>query len=325
MGALLAPVPGSAQEVQEMRPDIVALPAVDLSVVLDVLGTPTLRLGAITHNAGLGPLELLAGETGQGQGQSKQNVYQRIFLDDGGFYDHFAGSFEWHPPHNHFHFDDYASYVLQQAGSPGGSERIANKTTFCVMDTDLIDRQLPGAPKKAVYKTCGDQVQGMSVGWGDEYGAYLPGQEIDLTDLPDGDYTLKIVADPKNRLLELNDNNNTSCMLLRISVTDLTVDVLNENGCSDTGGDAVAVTGIEPNVLNRDSITGVTISGSGFSDGMNVAFENGAGSRPRVNNVTVVSATEITAMVTIGKKAKLQSWDLRVGPAVLAGAIIVQP
>lgn len=313
---------------QELLPDIRALPASDLSVEVDFFGRTILRLAATTWNAGDGPLELVAGETGVGAGKNKQRVYQRIYYADGSYVDRRAGDFEWHPSHNHFHFGDYATYILQLAGSSGGSARTSNKTTFCVMDTELIDRHWPGASRKAYYTTCGDQIQGMSVGWGDTYGSQIPGQEIDLTDLQDGDYTLQIVADPKNLLDETDETNNSSCMLLHISVTDLTVDVLNQNDCSGAGGGSggggdVIVDGVDPNVLIRDSVTPITITGSGFTDQLGVSFENGAGPAPKVSGIDVVSPTEITATVAVNKKAKLTSWDLRVGSAVLAGAITV--
>ena len=74
----------------------------------------------------------------------------------------------------------------------------------------------------------------MSVGWGDTYRYYLAGQAIDVTDLPDGDYQLTIEVDPKNRLLETDDADNTSTMLLRISVNDGTLGVLG-GGASGPG------------------------------------------------------------------------------------------
>ena len=99
-----------------------------------------------------------------------------------------AGFFVWHQTHNHFHFEDYADYILQSVTAPGASVRTATKTTFCIMDTTEIDPQLDGA---AFYTTCGKSVQGMSVGWGDTYGWYLDGQAIDVTGLPfDDDYRL---------------------------------------------------------------------------------------------------------------------------------------
>src|SRR6185436_19947847 len=110
-----------------------------------------------------GRLELRAGETGS----AGQNVYQRIYLSDGGHYDTLAGTFVWHPAHNHFHFNDYAVYTLQPYNAPGGSARTAVKTTFCVLDSTKINGSLPGAPANAFFTTCGATVQGMSVGWGD--------------------------------------------------------------------------------------------------------------------------------------------------------------
>lgn len=266
-------------------------------------------------NSGLGPLELRAGETSS-QGQ---NVYQRVYLSDGTYYDHLAGTFEWHPEHNHFHFEDYALYTLQPAGASGGSDRIGNKTTFCVMDTGKIDGSLPGAPALPVYVTCNPDVQGMSVGWGDTYVRTLAGQGIDVTGLPEGDYRLFIEIDPKSRIIETNDGDNVSCTLLHIKLP-TTVTVLDANGCS-----SVVVSSIEPSSASAGSVVPVTIRGSGFGAGMAVSFENGSGQRPAVSGVNVVDASTITATVTVksggGKVSRV--WDLRVGSGVLGGAFTV--
>src|SRR5262245_18895414 len=209
----------AAPAADELRPNIRALPAGDLSIATDfATGQPELRFSATTWNAGSGPLEVRAGEAGG----DKQNVYQRIYRSDGTYYDRLAGEFVWDPAHNHFHFEDYAVYSLQPLGSPGSSARVSQKTTFCIMDTSKVDGRLAGTPRKAVYDTCGNQVQGMSVGWGDTYGAALPGQSIDLTDWSDGYYKLTIVADPKNHIVESIENGNTACLLVHISITDMT-------------------------------------------------------------------------------------------------------
>lgn len=155
-----API-GFAQEVSELKPDLQAFPAYGLAVVQDCLGcTKKLIFSTTTWNNGNGPLELRAGETGP----AGQNVYQRVYLDNGDFYDRHAGTFEWHPLHNHFHFNDYALYTLQPVNAPGGSQRTSSKTTFCIIDTDHIDPSLPGAAQSPVYVTCNPDVQGMSVG-----------------------------------------------------------------------------------------------------------------------------------------------------------------
>ena len=102
------------------------------------------------------------------------------------------------------------------AGKRGAQRRIGTKMTFCVMDTDLVDRKLPGAPPRATYRTCGSQIQGMSVGWADTYGYQLAGQEIDTTGLPDGRYQLTIEIDPYHKLLESNDSDNISTLEIEL-------------------------------------------------------------------------------------------------------------
>ena len=101
------------------------------------------------------------------------------------------------------------------------------------MDTTKINTSLPGAPANAVYTTCGSQIQGMSVGWGDTYGAHLAGQEIDFTDNPDGIYQLKIEIDPKKVIIESDENDNVSCVLSSITKPS-TVTVLDSSGSCST-------------------------------------------------------------------------------------------
>ncbi len=222
----------SAEPASELLPNLEALPADEFRLETDAGGRTYLRFSTTTWNSGLGPLELVAGE----KDAAKQNIYQRIHLDDGSYYDRLAGTFVWHEEHGHFHFEDYALYTLQAANANGASERTSSKTTFCIIDTDRINHRLPGAPKRSVYRTCGGEIQGMSVGWGDTYRYYLYGQAIDVTDLPDGAYELTIEVDPKKRLLETDDADNTSTMLLRISVSEGTVGVLADGGSGPGNG-----------------------------------------------------------------------------------------
>jgi hypothetical protein len=312
-----------SRQVLELKPNLQAFPAGNLAIVQDISGAPQLMFSATTWNNGDGPLVLVAGETDPAT--LKQKVYQRVFLSDGTFYDRVAGDFVWHPSHNHFHFEDYAVYTLQPFNAPGASARTSAKTSFCVMDNTAVDTTLPRAPNKPVYVICGNAMQGMSVGWGDTYTNQLPGQSIDLTGLPDGDYTLVIEADPKKRLLELNDSDNSSCVLLHIGVASLKLDVLDSTGCSSTGS-TVGVSSITPNAAPQGSITPVTITGSNFAPGMGVSFENGSGARPVASNVTVVDSTTITATVTVttGGPKNDRVWDVRVGSGVLPNGFTVQ-
>lgn len=205
-------VPGAATV--ELLPNLQALPADDIHLETTSTGRTLLRFSATSWNSGTGPLELVAGAVDRPR--KKQKIYQRVYAEDGSYRDRLAGSFIWHDLHNHFHFQDYAHYILKPVLALG-AERTATKTTFCVMDTTPVNTQLPEAPRAPVYSTCGRLIQGMSVGWGDTYESYLAGQEIDVTDLPDGVYELQIVVDRKNLLLESDDTDNTSWVQILLS------------------------------------------------------------------------------------------------------------
>lgn len=317
----------SASAQTDLLPNLVALPASDISLVPNpsVPGGSTLRFSTTSWNKGAGPLELVAGEVETGGGRRK--VDQRVYLSDGTSFMHYAGTFVHHAEHNHIHFEGYAKYTLQPVNAPGGSLRTGSKVTFCVMDTDKINGQLPGAPFAEYYSSCGDQIQGMSVGWGDTYGSHLAGQELDFSGNPDGLYQLNIQIDPKTVLLETSKTDNQSCVL--ISVKSGGVSVL------DGSGACTAVQSITPASARVGQSVQVTITGFGFTPGMSVNFENGNGSRPVASNVALIEDTDtldrMTAVVAIpvrkGKgSGRDPTWDLRVGTSgVLTNAFTVAP
>jgi Lysyl oxidase len=321
--ASLLPPAASAQPV-ELRPNLQPFPAFDLSLVRNFsTGGKEIRFSTRSWNKGAGPLELVAGETGS-QGQ---NVYQRVYLSDGSHQDYFAGTFVWHPFHNHFHFNDYAAYRIEPINAPGGSPKSGNKTTFCIMDTNKVDTSLPGAPPQAVYATCGTTIQGMSVGWADTYVHTLEGQSVDFTGNPTGDYCLSIQIDPKERLLETDNSDNVASSLLRIDVEGSTITVLDSSGCDIPGG-GVAVATIVPPSAKVGSTVPVTITGSGFAPGMGVSFEGGSGPPPTARDVVVSpDGTTIQATVTVkkGKPGKDPVWDVRVGSGLLPNSFTVVP
>lgn len=299
-----------------LLPNLKALPATNIA-----FGSANdLRFSTTSWNAGAGPLILKAGAISS---PTSQNVDQEIALEGGGTMTRNAGQFVWHPTHSHFHFEGYARYTVQPAGASGGSERIGQKTTFCVMDTTRVDTSLPGAPSTAGYSTCGSQTQGMSVGWGDTYGSSLSGQSVDMTGMPDGDYRLYIDIDPNHRLSESTRADNQSCVLLRLSVTRRSVTVLNPNDCTATTVSAVA-----PAVSGGLNTTvQLTVTGTGFVAGMKPTFSNGIGSTFTVSSVVVVNPQTLTAKVVVKTKSAVKAtdrvWDVTVGGATLANAFTI--
>lgn len=69
----------------------------------------------------------------------------------------------------------------------------------------------PGAPRTGY--TCLNQ--GISRGWADVYGRFLPCQWLDVTGLAPGDYTLRIVVNPLQTLVESDPTNNVFTIAAR--------------------------------------------------------------------------------------------------------------
>lgn len=90
--------------------------------------------------------------------------------------------FEYDQCHNHWHFKDYAEYLL--ADYSNEFIPIGYKNGFCVLDLQCYT----GVPK------FGCSNMGITAGCADIYGSYLPCQWIDITDIPDGNYKLIVRA-----------------------------------------------------------------------------------------------------------------------------------
>jgi len=106
--------------------------------------------------------------------------------------------FQWSPCHMHHHVANYASYELIDTT---GTVLTARKQSFCLEDGEQVQ---PGAPPTGY--SCLNQ--GISRGWADVYSRYLPCQWIDVTDLPSGTYTLRIVVNPVHTIPESDYDNN---------------------------------------------------------------------------------------------------------------------
>ncbi len=238
--ALLA-LPGAAgAQGPELLPDLQGQRAEDLIVDTDP-GVRDLRLTTSVGNGGSGPLEIypVAGNNCDGDGDNTNNrlAFQRVYHDanGNGFFTrgvdtdstpYQAGCMVFHddPTHNHWHFEDFASYELRLPET-GQVVAAAAKVSFCAIDSGVFDSTLLGFPTGSYFDTCDeDETEGISVGWEDTYGFFLDGQQIDLNGVPDGSYCLGVTADPSNIVKESNETNNTGSTLITLagnSVTDL--------------------------------------------------------------------------------------------------------
>lgn len=138
--------------------------------------------------------------------------------------------------HNHWHIKDFDSYEL--LNSTGTVLQVGEKHGFCFEDnTSYRDwpgsSKHPASPASPVYvppAACSlNQPQatniehGLSVGWGDTYPTTLPDQAIDVTGVPNGDYTVRVTADWQHLWAETNENNNSATAKIRINGNTVTL------------------------------------------------------------------------------------------------------
>ena len=130
----------------------------------------------------------------------------------------FANEQEWdyHTCHSHYHsVEEFAIFDLLNLSGERVTESL--KASFCLMDSSCIEsfgqtRKYSCSPQtpKSVRQTN----QGITKGCGDAYGRSTPCQWLDVTDVPDGVYTLLITVNPSNGILELDyENNQLSCAI----------------------------------------------------------------------------------------------------------------
>jgi probable HAF family extracellular repeat protein len=220
-------------------------------------GHTLLRLTSTEANAGDGPLELHGGATDPTTGT--QEVWQWIYNTDGTHTEHLAGHFVWHPTHGHFHFDNIAAYRLRAVnpdGSVGAILATGGKTSFCLIDIDHFSGRtytdptgthtypvIPNSPANGVYESCGNVMQGISVGWADVYGSGLDGQFIDVTGIANGTYYLEDELDPDQHLLMANTHSHITDIL--INLTGVPSNRLNVDSSTPIGATVGPVNSIE--------------------------------------------------------------------------------
>ncbi|XP_053159159.1 protein-lysine 6-oxidase-like isoform X2 [Hemicordylus capensis] len=112
-------------------------------------------------------------------------------------------AWEWHSCHQHYHsMDAFSNYDLLDAVS---HKKVAegHKASFCLEDTTCDS----GVRRRYA---CTAHTQGLGPGCYDTYNANIDCQWIDITDVPPGNYILKVTVNPDSLVPELDFTNNVA-------------------------------------------------------------------------------------------------------------------
>ncbi|XP_053185785.1 lysyl oxidase-like 5b [Scomber japonicus] len=108
---------------------------------------------------------------------------------------------EWHSCHQHYHsMDAFSNYDLLDVNT-GRKVAEGHKASFCLEDTGCDQ----GFRRRYA---CTAHTQGLSPGCHDVYAANIDCQWIDITDVPPGNYILKVTVNPNFHVMESDFNNN---------------------------------------------------------------------------------------------------------------------
>jgi hypothetical protein len=223
--AALVAAAGRSQ-VDDLLPNLAAATPDDLSGRTGgTLSRPRFFLGfeSAASNLGDGPLIVVGRRR---RGEAEMRLRQRIERSDGSTrtvalratlrYVHSRD-------HAHWHVRGFMRYQLRSADGDGVADD--RKTGFCLGDRYRAAGALPDRSPDARYRDrCGRGapdlltiVEGISIGWGDNYVAHLEGQELELTGLPAGRYVLVHRVNPTRDLRESDYSDDVASMAIDVA------------------------------------------------------------------------------------------------------------
>ena len=196
-------------------------------------GKRLLRFATVQVNVGPGPFRLHGFDEADGVADHGDtlSVVQWIKREDGSWTERATtAQMSWSGDgHDHWHLLDFQKFKLVSLNS----SVLGNvaKTGFCAFDSYPYT-----SPKQAYYTgdrhICqtnpkGKVLMGTSRGWGDIYRWDIAFQWIDITDLPNGDYRVRVVVDAPfatgGFFREADESNNRSWTKIHIGASNVKI------------------------------------------------------------------------------------------------------
>lgn len=198
---------------------------------------PALRFQTTTENRGTAPFEVIgvpseSDPTYPGWDPRTLDAYQCDSWALRGCLNYRpAGRLVFHESHGHWHLAGFLIYELRHLAANGQPDLASaplaqsQNDSFCVMDNYFNESPSSDPANRHLrsYPACSLVRHGISPGWVDVDIPELPGQQIPLAGVPDGDYALVVRVDPGNKFIESVEDNNLSSLPIRLSGSQVTV------------------------------------------------------------------------------------------------------
>jgi hypothetical protein len=218
--------PDLAQNNAGGLPDLAALPAHGLSVSHSgKSGNDFLNFGATIWNAGPGTFDVEGFRMG---GHPTMRARQYIYRNGHSVRSMTIGKFEFdnRVGHHHWHLEDVAQYDL--LNSSGKRVVQSHKQSFCLAPTNPIDLTAPGALWNpytiGLESSCPTDEslwlrETLPIGWGDTYIQRKAGQAFNITNIPNGQYQIRVTTNPFGNIHETTRKNDRALVTVEIGGT----------------------------------------------------------------------------------------------------------
>ena len=217
---------------RERLPDLEQETPDEVGVKLEVTGGQrayVLGFRSAVRNIGAGPLTVVGARPDTDQPHmTVDQLIDRVGADERVVQGVGRMTYVVSPSHRHWHYLLFDRYELRPSDPNGGASNVIvtdRKSGFCLGDRYPVPGRLPAAPAHPVYTSeCGLERPGwlhfragISVGFGDDYPAYLEGQSLPLDGIKDGRYVLVHRVNGDRRLRESSYANNAASVLLDLT------------------------------------------------------------------------------------------------------------
>jgi len=213
---------------RERLPDLEQETPGEVGVKLDVTGgqrVHVLGFRSAVRNIGAGPLTVVGARYTDQPYMTVDQLIDRAGADQRVVRGVGRMTYVVSPSHRHWHYLFFDRYELRPSDPNGGATNVIvtdRKSGFCLGDRYRVPGRLPAAPAHAVFTgECGlarpgwlHLRAGISVGFGDDYPAYLEGQSLPLDGIKAGRYVLVHRVNGDRRLRETSYANNAASVLL---------------------------------------------------------------------------------------------------------------